>query len=377
MRTLPNVALDAGGRVRGRVARPDGSAWAGAQVVLSLVVMDRPQPVYTYGFASTGPDGTYVVEHLPAGYYVGMTLREDGESVSEEGVRQVTVGKGATTVLDFAPIPGATHLDGVLRDAAGAPLAGFKVSLAPELGDAAFGDWIATETDAQGRFDFDAVPPGRYDVYVSREFPSMTRRRVIDVPARPTHTMDLYLPRTVLTGRVRWANSGEPVCRGVMVIVSRRGGPDVWEFHGKGTPLTTDGSYAFEGLEPGLYRVSVIGFDSSIGSHNAPELELPEDGKAVQDFEVRPGGRLTVTVVDGDCEPVAGAVVGAFDEQRRELPYHPDPLTDVDGRGDIASLAAGRWTLTVEKAGHVRVRRALDVAVGQALVETVVLRRLP
>lgn len=373
MRELPHVHLGRGGRIAGRIERADGTPWSGAQVVASLLALGRPQPVYTYGAALAGADGRYAIDHLPPGHYAVLHVGDEAAPVATPQVQQTTVERGETRVVDFVTTQRETRLEGRAAGADGTPLADYRISLAPVGSAGLLEDWVATSTDGEGRFTFEAVAPGEYGVYVSPSFTTLTRRGTVTVPAVPVHTLEVRLPRTALSGTAR-TESGAPAA-GAMVVLLGRSTPDgPWDFAGKGA-VAADGTFRFEGLDEGRYRLAAIGRTPAQGSGMLPPLALAEDDPATVEIPMTAGGPLEIEVVDADGAPVAGASVAVVDAGGLELPYAAAPTTDLDGLRRIPGIAAGRWTVRASAPGHRDASRAVEVERDGAQRERLVLAR--
>src|SRR6187401_1708583 len=87
------------------------------------------------------------------------------ERMSSKGV--VLVGLAACVTLLLTSVGAAqsptAHVGGVVRDAAGVPIAGAAISLTGAAGTR------TTTSNQDGRFEIDAVVPGRYELKASGE----------------------------------------------------------------------------------------------------------------------------------------------------------------------------------------------------------------
>jgi len=129
--------------------------------------------------------------------------------------------------------------------------------------------------------------------------------------------------------------------------------------------VTTDhrGTFRVEDLEAGRYLVEVVHSERMLSQ--SQELELTTDREIV--IEIVPGV-LTGTVVDAETgEGVVDALVYL---QRFLGGTEPGPLTtvgtDADGSFVTATLAPGRYRLTVRADGYAPAERRLDVVAGVA-----------
>ena len=359
---VSHLMLDTGGRLEGRVQHADGTPWAGVEVIASLIAMERPQPVLAYGIAFTDRDGAYSIERLPEGYYVAMHQGDSpGGSTTASNLLQTTVRRDATTELNFVPQQGGSELAGVLTDATDRPLAGYTVYLNPDVLGAAFQNWIATPVKTGGRYRFQNVAPGTYDLFVAEKADRMIWIRRLEVAGPGEVQLDLHLPQGSVSGTV--STTEGPVTSALVILMRWDVEWSCWAFHGtSGTEL--DGTYAFAGLGPGRYRLSAIGRSPSRGSTNPPAFEVRQEDEQ-QDIVLEAGGSLVLEVRDESGDPVAGAVVRLLDAAGLELAYHAEATTDTAGQQRIPSLAQGTWTVIVAREGMQENRVSVQVLVGE------------
>lgn len=360
---VEHLMLGTGGRLAGRVERPDGTPWEGVQVIASLIAMERPQPVMAYGVGFTDGDGSYSIERMPEGYYVAMH-QGDATGLNHTTVsnlRQISVRRGATTELDFVPLVGGSELSGVLADSDDRPLVGYTVYLNPDpLGDA-FQDWIATPVTSEGRYRFQGVAPGSYDLYVAVDTDRMIWIRRLEVVGPGDLQVDLKLPQGSVSGTLRTTDG--PVSIALVMLMRWDAERSDWAFHGKtGTQL--DGNYEFAGLGPGRYRLSAIGLGPFLGSASPPAFQLREEEQH-HDIVLVAGGSLRVEVRGESGKPLSAATVRLWDESGLELPFHAEAITAGDGRLRVPSLAGGTWTVIVTLDGLQEYRGSVEVLVGE------------
>jgi sarcosine oxidase gamma subunit len=126
--------------------------------------------------------------------------------------------------------------------------------------------------------------------------------------------------------------------------------------------VTTDhqGAFGFEDLEPGRYRVEVTHAERMLSQ--SEDLELAEDREVV--IEIATAVLSGTVVAAGSGEGVADALVYL----QRFLGDEPGPLTTVGtnaaGSFVTASLAPGRYRLTVRGDGYAQQERIVDAEAG-------------
>jgi len=243
---------------------------------------------------------------------------------------------------------------------------------APELDKPQYAD-----TDGEGRYEFTALPPGRFTLaasktgYVTLQFGqrrSFAAGRPIQLnDAQALDAIDIALPRAgVITGRVI-DDTGEPIV-GVNVSAMRRQFANgVRRLTGVGRPVETDdrGVYRLFGLAPGSYYVqttsSFLSESLPFGSFYHPGTANPAEAGRIRvgtgqvqsgvDLLLRPTSLATLSgaLVDaGRGAPLAGGTVRAHSVgstwESTAGVVRPDASFSIAGvpPGDYALTASGR-----------------------------------
>ena len=269
---------------------------SGIEVVLEPVVLvagvdsaQTPDPDQT---ATTGEDGTYSFEDVPAGEYRVAPNTTEWAFEPPERRPVVNLTNGDATGQDFeASDPRFCVCGHVYYEDVGNPLPGITVYIEPQASPTGVGVQqspvaYTAVTDATGSY-CRAVPEGQYLVYpqyydwafsptsrlatVDTANPFALDQDFIAVPDYPSETSgtvidegEAFLPGTLITARLA-------ICGG--------GGPS-WT-----ATTITDGSYAISGLPHGLYTLtaSLTGYTFD-PTQRQPELTSTSPSASGQDF---------------------------------------------------------------------------------------------
>jgi hypothetical protein len=198
-------------------------------------------------------------------------------------------------LLSQAPRTGI--VEGRITNPDGTPAAGVRVAaqiLAETTAEAAQSPVLINiaQTDSSGRYRLEGVPPGRYYIAAGAVY-ALTYHPGVDLPDRAS--VQRIVAGTSLTG-VDFKLVTKPcsdcfTVRGVLKLSSDMPAPiqgQVTLFPALGgnvrsTFLTTNGSYEFTNVRPGLYRIMI----SSPGFTLDSRLDV-RDKDVERDFEIRP-----------------------------------------------------------------------------------------
>lgn len=300
---LGRLFVERGIVLAGRVVDPEGQPLSGAEV---WVVPNAPRDWTAYyregPAAVSGPDGQFTLADLPREGRIGLDVCREGFLAESRTIRDLDM-EPLRIVLDPA-----VRIAGRVADPTGAPVAGAQirawlsgespdrpVSIRPcRLLDA------SAETDAEGRFSLEALPPGWWTVRAEAPgwLSAETERRQI-LAGAGLEGMEIVLGEgAVLAGRVL-APDGGPLA-----------GAEVRAYSEQSDPRTTtagDGIYHLAGVEPGERTVEATHPDHEFASRtveiasgdNRLDLQLGASRRS----EIR--GR----VLGPDGRPLAGARV--------------------------------------------------------------------
>lgn len=344
----------------------------------------------------TDAAGAFRLEVLPRHVYTLRARHADFAPGSLEVAERLEPGssrRGLKIVLHAGQ-----RAYGRVASAAGAPIVGATLELVPAaegparpfpaflLGNAEE-KGIAAASDAEGRFSFDHLTPGRFDIKASAEgFAPLTVRGI--VIADQQEAIDLgtvtLAPGAVLTGFVVDAR-GKPVAGAAVSLAEARGLGGRVVIRGPRRSLggderevrtQADGSFSFRNLTPGE-AVDLTARKKGLLTASASRVKVPP-AEPLR-LTLQAAARLSGRVVDDQGTPVGVAPVWI-------LP------ADGDRFGDVASLFTetdeeGKFVFETLEPGKVGVRanargyltseaRYVEVAVGREVsgVELVVKR---
>jgi Carboxypeptidase regulatory-like domain len=289
---------------------------------------------------TTAADGTYIFEHLPAGYYTVIPVKAGYtfDPLCKGGL--LSAAQEASQIANFTATAnaGLTYsISGAVGTVSGAALAGVTITL---TGDAN----AVTVTNASGNYSFPGIVlNGNYIVTPSLTgytF-SPTGTGVIISGADGTGINFTATANAAVTYSISGTVSGDAVA-GVTITLS--GGTF-------GTAITSTtglgGTYSFSGLLPGKYTVtpSLAGY-----TFTAP-ISITLN---TADY---PGNNFTSTVVPSTfIYTISGAVSGAVTNGVKiyltGMGVTPPATTSGGGAYSFPSLANGVYTVTPVLAGY-------------------------
>lgn len=292
--------------------------------------------------------------------------------------RSVLVGilLGATIhVVAESQVPGGTALSGYVLTGEWLPVSGGTVSMQ------SFGSERQTTIDSTGRFRFDAVAPGLYDVQV-------------DVPRLMAHRLKIAIasPGTLSLPPIRLSQPAFVRLR----VLGPDGEPITWprafrdSFNVNGSRIRDrPGEWVPGGVDPDgtttmgpLPRgVTVLASDTPpFARKRLRDVRVTGESPLVDAGTVRlePGAVLNVQVVDGAGTPVPGHDVFVDDGVALSPLGFPPARTDERGRVTFDRLAPGRHALRARairpcNQGWPTVGRSVDIPRGGTIEKTLVI----
>ena len=343
------IKLSRGGTITGIARDAQKVPQVNVQVLLTKIPMGGgPQT------ASTGTDGRYSFEKIAPGEY--MVIRAPtggGPLMLVGGMRQVVVREGETTVHDLDEAAKLNVTGRVLKG--GQPVGNAMLFFSAIDGGGAPGDLRQSRTDADGHYQIGLDTAGAYAVVVNAGgamFGGAQSAIPIEIPDEQNPVVDVTMKSAGISGRV--VNlEGKPVS-GAVVTVKATGASASGEGHGRGgmqDQTEPDGSFLIDGLEPGVYGLTV----AAAGYRNVevpPVTIANENDVPAVDVRLEPGRTVRGHVLDAGGNGIAGAMVitapsGTLPSGRDSIPTTSDVngaffvTAPVDGPIDLTAVATG------------------------------------
>ena len=333
--------------IRGRVQRTDGT---GAPFALLSVDHDDSGLIRAAGLREmirADRDGRFRIRAVPPGTWRLSAVFED-QAVGPNTV-QVLTGQETELVLE---LEGRVSLEGQLTDRLGRALASGSIearlpnprSLESQSGEQASSPALARSgVDAAGRFRVDLLPANRpVELVVTSAGYQEQSVHIL----RPEQSGPLVIRMTellALTGQALDRISGVPLDRFSLTVSWTNG--DGERNEAKRSFATADGSFRFEGLEPGTLELTVKG--RGYFRFGPEELELSATTAPVL-IRLDPAGQLDGRLLDDRGRPIPGTFVFL----RETLPAQAEPelrrsRTRANGGFTLRELTPGRYELGV------------------------------
>ena len=345
------LVMRLGGAITGRVVDETGAPIADATVGAKEEVMSVVNPASLTNKVYTDENGKFTLRRLEAGEQV-LLIAAKGYLTVEVSGHMVHEGR-MTADVEVRLATGAS-IAGIVRNQENEPIIGARVTV---IDTSAGLKKMTTSTDTNGAYRFDEL--GYYDVEVEAEAVGYSKVRLFDQPVN-TEGVDFVLEAFgSLCGQV-YTDDGEPlrafsVSPRLIDSVTGRANPRV----PSRTFNATDGTFCFDGLQPGSYEV-VVGAPgyapetienvimASSRRTDLPAISLGLGGRiSGLVYDALSGGAIpgaTVTVVGGVRHFLDSATTGPGNPRTRR----DQVMVAEDGTFEIIGLKSGRVTLKIE-----------------------------
>lgn len=402
--------LSAAGSIRGRVIEESGAPVADMGVSLKFVPAGggfggstedalRQAMLSQLGLGgqsesvTTDANGDFLAEGLAVGRWEAAlqssaaTMMGGGAMIvldslggpSDEATKQlVDVVADEESWVEIIKPRHATLTGRVL--AGGEPVPGARVKLEKAGGGFfSLGGGMSAEAGSDGRFRFDEVAAGDYEL--SALVPGAAMRKSVDLQLESgrEESADLVFDGETLRGKLVDATSGDGVAGALITVAPHRdsgagGAPAFGSFQvvtsfsdgggGGGMSMTlgggssssvhtdADGSFEVRFLEPGTYKVESEGGGYAAGELGPVEIESGRRPDEVR-IEVSRAARVFGTVIDGKTgQPMAGVPVSLGASGSGGGGFGGNMvMTGDDGSYELSDLDAGSWVVSVLGSG--------------------------
>jgi hypothetical protein len=352
-----DARLAAGGTVTGRVTDLEGNALESSNIVLYNAAGT------SVGSASSGVDGSYFIERIPAGNYkarfragypgYGHAWYPTAGSFDDGALVPVTAGQTTSDINGSLGPEGA--IEGVVTDSYGQPIYRATVSAYDTAGNSI----SSVRTDESGHYVLNRLPNGPVKIgfasglssqnYPVFFYPDKLRIQeavpVLAASGQTTSGIDVQMPEGgTISGRVTdTAGNGLAVTVICMDIETDRS-------YVAGTDA--DGYYTIARVFPDTYKIrfrlargnwGYEWFDNK-DTFSAGDPVAVGAGESVENIDghlEENGGFITGRVTDTTGMPVAGLIVWARDSAKTTNLYDPGTRTDMEGNYRIGRLGSG------------------------------------
>lgn len=326
------VQILVGGTVSGSVLSPSGAPVDGARLILSSDALGVSRLI------ALGKDGMFEITDLPAGQYL-LTATAVGRIPTTTDVT-VEFGVQATASLNLAA---GTVLSGAVSGPDDLPLSAAQIRLTNPF----TGTVVSAVTGDDGRYFFDGVPIGTWDVLVSHpEYQDLTR--TISISGLTKSESFALAAGAVVTGRVV-SDTGAPVEGAVVGVIS----------NGTLRSVVTgsDGLFTIAGIAPGdaTLQIDGVGFARTLQFIGPVTVETQTN---LGDVTSATGITLLGRVTDGAGVPIANAVVMLKSNSGLIL---TTAKTGPDGAVTFTTLASGVYRIRVAADGYASRTRLIEV----------------
>jgi hypothetical protein len=376
------IALSQGGRVEGSVRRRDGTGIPGVMV---QVVALQPGTFASFPgdeMVHTSADGTFSVDHLPAGRVNVMLMVGSGGRYQSGPSKDVEVRDGEVVVADF--VSRETLVSGRVTRG-GAPAPNLRVNMQEQRRPNMFLSFAAGPaappsgpqrgtglTREDGSYELLLDTPGSYGVNATTADGRLSYPgRTVEVPDADTFVLDLAFSGVPVTGLVVDRETEQPIAAANVWASPREPQPD--GAGGGGAATGPDGRFVME-VEPGEYKLNV---HAEGYAPDTTDLTVGAGGGSDVRVTLTHGGMISGRVVDTTGRGVGGVHVGASPRgaERRgggggqslpdgsfQIPGLPDGAYDLSAQASNGTFAfrtgvnasQKEVTLTLQPGGQVR-----------------------
>ncbi|MBY0090740.1 carboxypeptidase regulatory-like domain-containing protein [Priestia aryabhattai] len=284
------------------------------------------------GRATSGQDGTFIIENLPAGSFL---VTADAQNFGTDSKAIIlNAGQSTNTALVLTPNPGSVT-GFVVNRVNGGDLSATSIQIFNQTGAAV----VSVVSDPQGQFLVAGLAPGQYTAIATVQgFTSGIISFTIIADTQSIASFALEPNPSSIEGKVTDVTTGQPIA-GADVIVRQftSAGPII-----ASTQTDSNGFYVLSNLPQGTFNVIVIdpdfGFQSSSVTLNPGET-------IVLNFNLEQlPSTVQGTVSNQDTsEPLINTLILLIDNNGILI---TQTQTDINGFYQITGFSAGQYTLS-------------------------------
>ena len=336
---LPPAELPPAGVIEGRVVDPEGRPVEDARIQARVELRDNEDPGSSEAREEetrTSAEGRFRLRRLTGGMQYRLTVDKAGFAPASRLVEAASARSAAPTEVVLRK---SRVLAGRIVDEEGRPVAGADVWVrGPGLR-------TSVRSGRDGEFAFLDLLAGMYGLAAWRQDFAPVVVVQLEIPEEEARVDlgTLTLRKAVLLeGRIV-DSQGSPV-EGVQVVSTALAGtlPDGKGQENPASGITdSEGLFRLRGLQPGE-RVTLYVQHSE---YLPLTLTLRATGERLPEIVLRRGAEISGRVVDGQGEPVHGAVVRLLREAGPGQPGGESASTDASGRFHLKSVEPGRGRL--------------------------------
>ncbi len=337
---LEDFVTSPGGTLRGTVLTASGVPMDGVRIQVR-----RLDESFAQGAVRTNAHGIFELRRLrPGPYAVGVDASRTGPGRTE---LLVEIVDGETSEVQFGT-PGLGRVEGTVTIGAHR-LPGALLELISDPEE--HGGYIVrmrTTSDGAGRFAWDAVPAGAYDVVLHHGTARLAYP--ISLEDHDRVEIDLEAQEARVSGSAR-TNAGRPVSGAeVLARALDSDGQVLEDDPWARTRTDPNGRFDLTGLPVGRYHLEVASPGLPTAVLTNVEADLPGADHPVEVI-IGLGGEVELEVLDEDQRPVGGARVWLRDGSGAPLNYRPF-ITGPSGFLRIEGAPHGNLRVRVEAAGY-------------------------
>jgi hypothetical protein len=241
-------------------------------------------------------------------------------------------------------------LAGRVVDPKGLPISGASV-FAQRRGRPGWGAGFSATSDLDGRFTFEGLLEGRYDIVAT--YPGLAAGRADAVRSGTSSVVLQLTDGARLRGRVRDRNSSAPVVA-FNISIQRARGALQRDSLSDDAFMDAQGQYEIAGLPAGSYAAIAAGYGYAPSREIQFSISEALEDKAI-DFELERGGELVGSVVDAKSgTPLVNAQIQMEGQlsSASAIPILSSAITDGAGKFELRGLASGLGSVVASADGH-------------------------